>query len=125
VSHTDATAAGSGSGPWDLNIKTELWNELSGPAGRLTDELANRVLPQLRPRDDEEASARVTGLEATGTLRRVRTSWEQRLTTMREELGQLRDAFEATARDFAATEEGARQDVQRSQNASEGGGRLL
>lgn len=93
-------ASGSGS----LNHSGGPWTSASGTAGELRTS-AETSRSALGP-GHEGVAAGGAGLTAVAALAGVRTSWEERLTALRDECDSLRGALLTVAKDMGETDAG-------------------
>ena len=96
----------------DLRVDSAVLRELAGQASTLVERL-DTTLRNLRPEDDDPLRG-LDGLASAAALRRVRDSWAERLTTVRQRCDGLAAGLAGAAADFEATEADARQSMERA-----------
>lgn len=118
LNEMDGDGSGYAGGSWyaDLDIDTGTLRSLSDLVTPLREGLET-ALGGLRD-DLEWSDDGLSVLDVTRALRRVRTSWEGRLTHLREELSLMEAGFSGAADGFDGTEE----EIRGSLGAVEAGG---
>ncbi|MDT0321544.1 WXG100 family type VII secretion target [Streptomyces millisiae] len=96
----------------DLRVDPALLRELAVQATTLVDRL-DTTQRTLRAEADDPLRA-LDGLASATALRRVRDSWAERLTTVQQRCDGLAAGLTSAAADFDATEEDARQSMERA-----------
>ncbi|RBM16888.1 type VII secretion target [Streptomyces sp. PT12] len=105
----------SGEEPWgaeetpDLSVRPDTLRTVSGAGDALVGHLDGAVTG-LRAETVFAVNGAMTLLSLTA-LERVRTSWEERLTGVREACARLRDGLDAAADDFEGVEADTERDL--------------
>jgi hypothetical protein len=105
LNETDGDGSGSVGEAWysDLDVDTDKLRKLSDLAAPLRDRLET-VIGGLRD-DPDWRDDGMSVLDVTRALRRVRNSWEGRLTSLRHELSLMEKGFSGAADGLEGTEE--------------------